>query len=129
MTEQPEYGGQALPDVEAHWREWLTQQREMRAVRDALAAGRSMADVAAVTGLSVAKAEERWAQYRRWPAIAEFGPRELIVAAHVEGSDRQELIEALAAYDYSAGRVYMPWQLQGRLDADWPAVARMASRA
>lgn len=123
MTDS-EFGGQGVSDIEAHYRTWLTGQREMRAVRDAFAEGLSLDEVAAVTGLDIATVKQRIESFRRWPAAVDFGPYELMVQARVEAWDRPQLIEKLAAWDFATGVVFLPSPLQGTLDGSWEIVAR-----
>ncbi|WP_038464439.1 hypothetical protein [Arthrobacter sp. PAMC 25486] len=119
----PQFGGQALPDVAAHYREYLLRSEQLRAVRDGIAEGLSVEAVADSVGMSVETVTEMAESLDRG-ADADVSPYELIVRAFVEGASRRELVDRLSAFEYTENPSILPWPMQGAVFGTWRAVER-----
>lgn len=121
----PTFGGQALPDIDSHYREYLLRSEQLRAVRDGLAEGLSVEAVSDEMAVSVELVGELAESLDRG-ADVDVSPYGLIVRAVVEGGDRRELVEQLSGWEYTESRTMLPWPLQGFAGGSWQAVERAA---
>lgn len=120
----PEFGGQALPDIDAHWSDWLTRAAQLRGVRDGVAEGMSVEAVADSVGMAVEAVAEMTESLDRG-ADVEVGAYEIAVRAHVEGSSRRQLVDQLSVIQYTETRQMLPWPLRGLVPGTWEGLVRM----